>query len=682
MLKLFGYFRDGAIIQRGAPIQVKGWCEKGCVCTLSCADFMWGKNCEPDETGKFTVEFPPVTDTESSFELTLTQGEEKVSVKVRFGDVYLTLGQSNMAYGLGSTESREEWLARAKSLPVAVFDMPEEASTPDKVMRPYEPQEDIPDRFGWREGESLQYVSAISVHLAVLASEKKGIPVGVVHTSMGGLSVESYIPKYLFEEEKEVLEFAKKVGRYQTKEEYNNVGGRNYTQSFGVYNEKIAPFAGLQFTGAAWYLGESSAFDFEFADMFVKEMQMMIKGVRNLFGDLPFVCSHIACEYYPYGDTYGYEYVNEALDRLQAQTEGVVSVPVYDIEPRWLLPDGERYYHPIHPTNKAPISVRLFEGLENGEKYPEIAEVRFEKGKAICRVKNAVGGLKGDAFEGFTLADEKGKYHQADAKRFSADEIEVTAVGVKSPVALTYAFMQYQDFCNVKDGEGRPMLPYRSRKEAVTDGYFFPPAFTVNGATEVYENCFGTVAGTARKVKVWKKGEIYDASPVKIYTSGEEIIVRAKPEKEQFMGFGVSPVFCLSGHKNYFDKFGYLSVDLCADKSVEFAGVVVRDVKGNTYRFDLKNGRAKAETLPVTKDYSTYTVDLNKAVRGDSAPVPMTKTHRQQLVSLEFCFTAKSCSPVNVCLKNVRFTDRNLSKKRAVQKKKVAARSDTQLPTN
>jgi hypothetical protein len=196
--------------------------------------------------------------------------------------------------------------------------MPEEAPSPDKVMRPYDEQEDIPERFGWKEGDALKYVSAISVHKAVLTAEKKGVPVGVVHTSMGGLSVESYIPRDIFDEEPEVKEFAKKVGRYQTKEEWNNVGGRNYTQSFGVYNEKLAPLSGLQVLSAAWYLGESSAFDFEFAQMFVKEMQMMIKGVRRLFGEIPFVCTHIAPEYYPYGDTYGYEYVLSDIPLFRA----------------------------------------------------------------------------------------------------------------------------------------------------------------------------------------------------------------------------------------------------------------------------------------------------------------------------------------------------------------------------
>ena len=130
MLKLFGYFTDGAIIQRGEPITIKGWCDKECLCTISKADFMWGKNCTPDETGKFVVQFPPITDTENIYTITLKQGEDEVRADVRFGDVYLTLGQSNMAYGLGSTEDWKSWLERAKHLPVAVFDMPEEAPTP------------------------------------------------------------------------------------------------------------------------------------------------------------------------------------------------------------------------------------------------------------------------------------------------------------------------------------------------------------------------------------------------------------------------------------------------------------------------------------------------------------------------------------------------------------------------
>jgi len=683
MLRLFGYFKDGAIIQRGRPITVKGWCEKGCVCTLSGPDFMWGKNCEPDESGMFTLQFPPITDTENTFEITLTQGEEKVSASVRFGDVYLTLGQSNMAYALQSTEDWQSWVDRAKDLPVAIFDMPEDAPTPDKVMRPYEPQEDIPERFAWKFGKDVRYASAISAHVAILAAEKKGIPIGVVHTSMGGLSIESYIPHDLFEEMPDVKEFAVKVGRYQTKEEYNNVGFRNYTQSAGVYNEKLAPFKGFQFTAAAWYLGESSAFDLEYAQMFVKEMQLMIKGVRRLFGaDLPFVCSHIASEYYPYGDTYGYLYVNEALTAVEEVVEGVISVPVYDVEPRWLVPDGERYYHPIHPTNKAPISERIFKAFEDGKKCPKITSVSFDGGKAVCVVEGADGGLRQGDYEGFTLADKKGKYFKATARSIGEDKIEVTAVGVKEATALTYAFLQYQDFCNVKDKAGNPLVPFRTKVEPVTDDYFFTPAYTVNGATEVYENTFGTVAGVAQKVPVWKQGEIYAASPVKLLSTGEEIIVRAKPDKNKFSNFGVSPAVCLSGHKNYLDKFSYLSVDLCADKKVDFAGVVVRDVKGDTYRFNLLNGKANAETLPVTDDYLTYTVDLTKGVRGDSAPVKMTKAHRQQIVSVEFCFTAKTTAPVQVCIKNVRLTDQNLSKKRTLEKKKVAARSDTQLPTN
>lgn len=62
---------------------------------------------------------------------------------------------------------------------------------------------------------------------------------------------------------------------------------------------------------------------------------------------------HIAPEYYPYGDKYGYLYINEALTQLQEESGKVTTVPIYDIEPRWRKGDGGMYYHPIHPVNKA-----------------------------------------------------------------------------------------------------------------------------------------------------------------------------------------------------------------------------------------------------------------------------------------------------------------------------------------
>lgn len=104
---------------------------------------------------------------------------------------------------------------------------------------------------------------------------------------------------------------------------------------------------GLRFKGIVWYLGESSAYDFEFGRFFLRELKILWREYVERFKAERFVAVHIAPEYYPYGDKYGYLYINEALTQLQEESGKVTTVPIYDIEPRWRKGDGGMYYHPI-----------------------------------------------------------------------------------------------------------------------------------------------------------------------------------------------------------------------------------------------------------------------------------------------------------------------------------------------
>lgn len=187
------------------------------------------------------------------------------------------------------------------------------------------------------------------------------------------------------------------------------------------------------------------------------------------------------------------------------------------------------YFHPF-TVNKAPIAVRIADALDGTRtRYPEISEVRIEGDKAFCRIAFADGGLRPGRAEGFTLAGENGKYYPARAEVTGKESICVYSRDVPRPRKLTYAFMQYQDFCNVRSESGAPLLPWRSDCEAVDGRYFFPPAFTVNGALRVYENNFGWEAGTCRRAPVWKNGEIYDGADTEIVSEGDCVC-----------GFGVS----------------------------------------------------------------------------------------------------------------------------------------------
>ncbi len=683
-MKFFSYFKDGAILQQNAPVKVWGKADGEVVCTLVGGEISFTKKTTSVD-GKFSVTFDSVSDTRSNFTLTATCGEEKISASVRFGDVYLAMGQSNMSYSLSATEEWQGWLERAKKLPISFLYIEERlVNEAGELIRPAYPQEEFSDDFSWTTGgnERLGGISAICVQTATLLSEKQGIPVGFVQTAMGGLSVETYAPRAAVEENEKLVANLKAVGRYVSIEDFNQVGGRNFTQLGGVYNEKIAPLIGLSFKGIVWYLGESSAYNVELAEGFFMAMQIIRREYAKLFGKTPFIAIHIAPEYYSYGDKYGYLYVNEQIDRLQS--EEIITLPIYDVEPRWQNADGALYYHPIHPVNKAPISERVAAAL-TGERtyYPQIERIDFTEGSAFCHIKNVGEGLAQGKYNGFTLAGEDGKYYPAQAISEGKDCIRVTSIDVKAPKKLTYAFQQYQDFCNAKTVKGAPVLPYRSVIEPVTDSYYFPPAYTVNGGLEVYENNFGWQIGDCRKVKTWKDGSMYNGAKATVTACGEEICIEAEPTAKDYFLFGVSPAVCLCGHKNHLADFKYLNISLRAEseKEVLCLGMVFRTSNGEIYRFDLLNGEKKVESIPVKADAEAYTMSLTNAITGDSGPFEVAEDMRKNIVEAELLFRA--FAKAKVYMKDVLLSDTSLAKERAEEKKEPEEiRLDAQLPTN
>ncbi|MBS5023830.1 MAG: hypothetical protein KH054_11835, partial [Firmicutes bacterium] len=410
------------------------------------------------------------------------------------------------------------------------------------------------------------------------------------------------------------------------------------------------------------------------------ELKILWREYVERFKAERFVAVHIAPEYYPYGDKYGYLYINEALTQLQEESGKVTTVPIYDIEPRWRKGDGGMYYHPIHPVNKAPIAKRIADALEGRvTRYPQIAEVRYEKGEAICRIKEAGKGMKRGKVNGFTLAGKNGKYYPAEGEVTSREEIRVRSRDVKEAHKLTYGFMQYQDFCNAKTEEGLPLLPYRSEVEAVNGKYCFPPAYTVNGALRVYENNFGWEAGTCRKVPVWKQGEIYDGAETEIGLEGESLCCTSSPTAEEYFFFGISPSLCLAGHKNHLGDYQYWNVRLKGEDRVTFLGVVVRTAEGEIYRLDLRRGKESPNAVTLGPRFEEYAIELGKGKKGDGSPVRLSKEERRKVVEAEFVFRAQE--RVKVYLKDLTLSDKNFSQGVEERREQVQEeRKDIKLP--
>ena len=651
-------FQNGAVLQREEPISVRGFGAKGEVLIRLEGKESCSVSCMAERDGSFCAVFPPLPGGNAVYRLSAVSGGETISVEdIRIGDVFLLLGQSNMAYPLSAVERREHWREKIAQADVSFLAIREEKEGTD-IPRPVAPQKDLNSAAEWVRGsaDAAYGFSAIGAIAAASLYASTGIPVGMVDTSMGGLSVEAYLPREYAEQDAVLLEYLQNSGRYIGIEEYNTWGDRNFTQLAGVYNQKIAPLRGMKFRGVVWYLGESSAHDFESARFFARELRKIVLHYRELFGDIPFTAVQIAPEFYYYGDKFGYLYINESLSELSRELNDFTVVPTYFIEPRWLVCDGDTYYHPIHPVNKEPVALAVARSLRNNavrkKKYswPYIKETKEDGDGLICRIACAGKGLRtGGLLRGFTVCGEDGKYFAADAQIVAEDSIRLTSRQVPRPVGGTYAFMQYQAACNVRLKTGEYLLPWRSEHETVHTGYYFPPAFIYPERRYTEENCFGYSVGIRRKISSWEQGRIYGGHcriAFVLRESEPALRIIAHPKNKDYFFFGISPRICLSGWEDCFTKFSYLNVSVCASAgNVEFYGIVVRTSDGIVYRFPVLSGENCTDFVALSETPCRCSVCLGQAYREDGALATFSRDICGTIVEAEFLFRCKTgCS--------------------------------------
>lgn len=687
MLKLHQFFSNGAIIQRNAPVIIKGYSDEKTKVTLNGGFYCNSVITTPVE-GVIYAELPPVSDYKSEFELILESLSDKISVRVLFGDVYITMGQSNMSYVLSAVEDSDRWIEMAKKAKISILSIDEKPfSSTEELTRSYDEQFDFPILCKWRPGtdEAIGATSAISVQLAVYLWQRTGVPIGVVHTATGGLSVDSYIDRKTLISDTDLVKALKEECRFVDKENWNQCGGRNFTQTSCMWNERIAPLKGISLSGCVWYLGESSAYDYNYAQTFKKCLSHIITDIHQQFGNAPFVTVGIAPENYAYGDGYGYLYINEALQDLSDECENVYYIPIYDIEPRWLKLDGDEYFHPIHTTNKALVSERICECIRGGrKKYPSVSDLTVKNDRLIVKIKNVETQLVNVPLCGFAIAGEKGKYYPADAKVISRDEIELYSADVKKPSKMTYAFLQYQDFCNARTIDGAPLLSFRSDRCAVTNDYYFSPAYLTKGAKTVYENNFGYDAGFCRKIPVWSAGKIYRCkSPeISVHRNGE-IIVESKPLLSDYKFFGVSPEICLCGHKNHLADYKFLQFTLKSKTKCGFWGVILKLANGNIYRYKMTVDNVTVPNFPLTEKEINVSCDLKNVFICDGSPKKLSFKETCSITEIEFLF--RSSKKAIVSLSNLLLTDKKLhvNKKtlKPVKKERTPSRADINLPS-
>jgi sialate O-acetylesterase len=308
----------------------------------------------------------------------------------------------------------------------------------------------------WLEAnpESVSAFSATAYYFGRLVNEILGVPVGLVHVSYSGSSIEAWM------HESWLKPFNVK-GIPVTKDSIR-VPNRTPT---ALFNGMLSPVVGYTMKGCLWYQGESNYTD---PDTYEKLFETMVKEWRASWniGEFPFYYAQIApFDYSRFTPGDNREILNSAYFR-EAQRKCMKTIPNSGMAV--LMDTGEK--NSIHPSRKKEAGTRMaywalaktydIKGL--GYASPSYDTMTVTGNKAVISFTNVANGITsfGKELTCFEMAGPDKHFYPATAV-LGRKSVTLTSPQVAEPVAVRYAF---KDFIvgDLFSTEGLPVSSFRT----------------------------------------------------------------------------------------------------------------------------------------------------------------------------------------------------------------------------
>ena len=479
-------FADGAVLQRGMPVPVWGTADDGEKVTVK---FQGQEVSTTAKDGKWSVKLAELKASGEPSTLTI-EGKNRVDVvDVLVGEVWVCSGQSNMEWTLGRAAEAEAATAKATDPLLRLYTVPKAVSDEplDTIKR-----NESPGQRAWlaADPESAAKFSAVGYFFGRDLRKALGVPVGLIHSSWGGTTAESWTSKPtleadpalkgLLEDYRMALErYPQAIEKFRADQAAHTKRaakakaegkptptpprapvGRNSPHATGLYNAMIAPLQPYAIRGAIWYQGEGNA---SRAYQYRTLLPAMIKDWRAAWGqgDFPFLLVQLA-PYQKIVDQPGESAWAELRDAQWLATKVLPKVGMAVI-----TDVGDE--NDVHPRRKEPVGERLAlaaRSIAYGEPIvgsgPEYSGMEVQGDRVILRFKNVGGGLeaKDGPLKGFAVAGEDRKFVNAEAK-VDGETVVVHADQVPHPVAVRYGWANYP-VVNLWNKDGLPATPFRT----------------------------------------------------------------------------------------------------------------------------------------------------------------------------------------------------------------------------
>lgn len=393
-----------------------------------------------------------------SYSIKITDGEELVLKNILIGEVWFCSGQSNMEMPMKGFEfepvsGASEVIAGAnESIPLRIFstDFDENGWSRQYSKKP---QEDCKGQWLLNNPQNIASVSATAYYFAKHLQKTLNIPIGIVVSSWGGSTVESWLS------EEVAKSFNLNLSHLHDDKE---ISKPIQQQPCVLFNSKVAPLTNFKIKGMLWYQGESNRHN---AEDYSKMLPVMVKDYRNRWGvDFSFYSVEIAPYAYDNAEGLSAAYFREMQQKLMKVIPNSGLVSTIDI--------GSRDF--IHPADKEDVGKRLAYwalakdyGINNiGYKTLIYKSMEVKDGKTYIEFENINGKVYpypiNQALESFEIAGEDKIFYPAEAIiDLKNKQLTVWSDKLTKPVAVRYAFHNYSK-ASLFDRYELPVAPFRT----------------------------------------------------------------------------------------------------------------------------------------------------------------------------------------------------------------------------
>lgn len=431
-VKLPAIVSSNMVLQRNTSVVLWGWSDAKEEISIDASWLTEKISIVADKEGRWQVEVKTTNSKDAQIINIKSEASDIRLENVLFGEVWLCSGQSNMQQPLRGyfgqpTFGSVNAITKSNNTNLLLF-------SADRVGSKT-PLKDLENYTAWQQStpESAADFSAVAYYFGQQLQEILDCPVGLIHTSYGGSTVQAWMSKEMLSTYQEVnldeVDITEKTQHIPTV----------------LFNSMISPLIPYTIKGVLWYQGESNRTK---PDDYKTLFPAMVKDWRTRWGigDFPFYYVQIAPFKYGGNDKYQ-PFSNSAFIR-EAQLHCVDVIPNSEIA--IALDLGDQNF--IHPPKKKEVADRLLyialhktyghKAINYASPIYDSLEINHEG--VLLNFKNAATGLYAfNTLEGFEIAGEDKVFYPATAEIVNRRNVLVLSDYVPNPVAVRYAWRNW-----------------------------------------------------------------------------------------------------------------------------------------------------------------------------------------------------------------------------------------------